>query len=251
MVKCKKCGLVYVNPRRSQLSLYEGYKYDKNAIKYYDEWYKDRYEFSKSFVYPLIDKYHKGRKEKIIDIGSGTGAMLDYAKENGYKLIYGTDLNKYVVEHSNSINKNIKFFCVDICKQEEMKFLPNDFDVVISHHTLEHVWDPLIALKNIYHLLRKGGLFLVIVPNMEKSLIEFKNYDGKTLSEVFDPDAHVVQFTRKTLVRMLKRAKFKVVTYPNIDSDKLKVKYLIRKTKRLLFRNKEFDSNLSIVAYKK
>jgi len=40
----------------------------------------------------------------------------------------------------------------------------SDFDVIFCIETLEHCWNPVQAVKNIYHLLKKGGTSYISTP---------------------------------------------------------------------------------------
>lgn len=61
------------------------------------------------------------------------------------------------------------------------------FDFVYSSHTLEHMPNPALALKNWYRVLRKGGFLILYIPHRE--LYEKK----KTLPSRFNP-AHTCFF---------------------------------------------------------
>jgi len=41
----------------------------------------------------------------------------------------------------------------------------NDFDFVMINQTIEHLYDPILCLKNIYKHLRNGGMIYVNVPS--------------------------------------------------------------------------------------
>ena len=53
------------------------------------------------------------------------------------------------------------------------------FDFVYSSHTLEHMQDPAVALKNWYRVLKKGGYLIIYIPH--RDLYESK----KTLPSKF------------------------------------------------------------------
>ena len=55
------------------------------------------------------------------------------------------------------------------------------FDFVYSSHTLEHMQDPAIALRNWYRVLKTGGYLIIYIPH--RDLYEKK----KTLPSQFNP----------------------------------------------------------------
>jgi SAM-dependent methyltransferase len=54
----------------------------------------------------------------------------------------------------------LEFPTFDLCKSDP----PDQFDVVLCEQVLEHVPDPLAAVKNLYRLCRPGGTLLVSTP---------------------------------------------------------------------------------------
>ena len=56
-----------------------------------------------------------------------------------------------------------------------------DFDFFMSNQTLEHVYDPVLVVKNIYKHMRKGGLVYMNLPavNIPHST-PFHHYTGFT-----------------------------------------------------------------------
>lgn len=226
MVRCKHCDLVYVNPRIHHKDLRVAYRDDANALEYYANLWDSREKYASEVFYKTIDYYYKDpRRDSIIDIGAGTGAMLEPAVKNGFKNIYGTEINKYVVEYANKTHPEFKLFPIDICSPGEMECLPKNFDVVITHHTLEHVWDAMAALVNINNLLKPGGLLIASVPNMSSHLANFAAYNEDKISELFDPTAHVYQFTEITLAKLAAKAGFIIIALnPPLMKVKLKSK---------------------------
>ena len=56
-----------------------------------------------------------------------------------------------------------------------------DFDFVIVNQTLEHVYDPVLCLKNIYNHMKPGGILFFNVPtNGIPHSIPFHHYTGFT-----------------------------------------------------------------------
>ncbi|MDX1367067.1 class I SAM-dependent methyltransferase [Pseudomonas sp.] len=74
----------------------------------------------------------------------------------------------------------------------------DSFDLVTSFFALEHIVRPLEALQAIYRLVRPGGHFYCIVPNVETNIADFIVVD------------HVNHFTELSLTHVLQRAGFEV-----------------------------------------
>ncbi|OGK11887.1 hypothetical protein A2954_05905 [Candidatus Roizmanbacteria bacterium RIFCSPLOWO2_01_FULL_37_12] len=92
--------------------------------------------------------------DKVLDFGCGGGYMLERLN-CGSK--FGVDINSQARREAEK--KRIKVF-------ETLDDLPDGikFNVIFSHHTLEHVDNPIQILKSLRKYLKKGGLIIVTVP---------------------------------------------------------------------------------------
>jgi len=119
------------------------------------------------------------RDLKIWDAGCGSGQLLMFLKDEFKRgcVYYGTDLLS--VGFDTLKLRAYKLGVLDrvICFQNDLSESPplkeNSIDIVIAHFSIYTIPDNdkrQEALKNIYHVLRPGGLFIVSCPS--------KNYDA-------------------------------------------------------------------------
>jgi len=119
------------------------------------------------------------RDLKIWDAGCGSGQLLMFLKDEFKRgcVYYGTDLLS--VGFDTLKLRAYKLGVLDrvICFQNDLSESPplkeNSIDIVIAHFSIYTIPDNdkrQEALKNIYHVLRLGGLFIVSCPS--------KNYDA-------------------------------------------------------------------------
>ncbi|MCU0608245.1 MAG: class I SAM-dependent methyltransferase [Chitinispirillaceae bacterium] len=104
-------------------------------------------------------------KPLILDIGCGEGADLENARK-----IIGRPCELQGIE---AYQPN-----VDICKsrgietralnieREKLPYPDEHFDVVLANQVLEHVKDHFYVVSEISRVIKKGGVFIVGVPNM-------------------------------------------------------------------------------------
>jgi len=119
------------------------------------------------------------RDLKIWDAGCGSGQLLMFLKDEFKRgcVYYGTDLLS--VGFDTLKLRAYKLGVLDrvICFQNDLSESPplkeNSIDIVIAHFSIYTIPDNdkrQEALKNIYHVLRPGGLFIASCPS--------KNYDA-------------------------------------------------------------------------
>ena len=84
--------------------------------------------------------------------------------------------------------------------------LREEFDAVVSFHTLEHVYDPMAVIQGIYTALKPGGCFLGEVPNQNDWRIQI--FDDEIIKRFhYDPN-HYYYFSPATLENYLKTCDF-------------------------------------------
>ncbi len=124
---------------------------------YYDttyfKWQKKAGEYGANQDLWMYKDYVKP-SDTVLDFGCGGGYML---KKLHCKNKYGIDINP--VARKLAKEKDIHVF-------QSIKQLPKNvkFDVIISHHTLEHVTDPANILKQLRIRLKKNGTIICVVP---------------------------------------------------------------------------------------
>ena len=76
---------------------------------------------------------------------------------------------------------------------------PGAYDVVLNRHVLEHIEEPLAALRNMRELLRPGGTLILILP---------KERHRVPRHERPDVNQHLYSWTPRTIYNLLWRAGF-------------------------------------------
>ena len=119
------------------------------------------------------------RDLKIWDAGCGSGQLLVFLKDEFKRgcVYYGTDLLSAGLETLKLRAYKLGVLDRVICFQNDLSESPplkeNSIDIVIAHFSIYTIPDNderQEALKNIYHVLRPGGVFIASCPS--------KNYDA-------------------------------------------------------------------------
>lgn len=197
IVRCKKCGLVYVNPSPTKQEIgkfypkayFLGPANAKSGI--------DKYQYEKM---KKIKKFKKAGK--ILDVGCGAGYFLAVAKKNGWQT-YGVEVSKIAADYAEK-KFGIKVFTGELL---QANYPDEYFDVVTLWHVLAHLPNPSETLAEINRILKKDGLLVLTVPNIS-------GFQAKIFKEFWfhlDVPRHLYFFELGTLKQILRKNGFKVL----------------------------------------
>jgi SAM-dependent methyltransferase len=95
-------------------------------------------------------------EDSILDVGCGNGSLLTQLFKMGFTNLTGID---------PFLNEGHDYGAIKIYKKE-LHELNENFDLIMMHHSLEHMFDPLKALQKAFSLLNKNRYLLVRIPVM-------------------------------------------------------------------------------------
>lgn len=95
---------------------------------------------------------------KVLDVGCGTGAVMEQMKSLGYEA-YGVDMSADALHYCEA-----KELAVTLGTAENIAYPDANFDVVLALDVLEHVPDHAAAMREIARVLKPGGIFVSTVP---------------------------------------------------------------------------------------
>jgi 2-polyprenyl-3-methyl-5-hydroxy-6-metoxy-1,4-benzoquinol methylase len=205
IVRCKDCGLTFLENPPENESLYE---------EYYTAVPDSGREYCASSSNPLLAETYSINEQglrllkkiknsrTILDIGCGLGLFLKSAAEADYS-VYGIDVSARALSFAKE-ESNIQ------CERknlDELLVQHRKFDIITLWHVLEHFLDPLAEFKKILMLLNDGGVCIIEVSNLHS--IEFMLSRTKWKGGNH-PLYHRTFFTSQTLNNMLKSSGFTV-----------------------------------------
>lgn len=154
-----------------------------------------------------LDREHRnlprwqGKGEKVLDIGCGDGAFLKRAAQIGWEA--------WGVEPDAKAAGRLSGFKVLQGSLPNIP-LPNaSFDYITLSHVIEHLHDPVAALKEIHRLLKPGGQVWIATPNIESlgHRLFGTNWIG------IQSPTHLVLFNRRSLGMALVSSGFQEVRF--------------------------------------
>lgn len=149
------------------------------------------------------------------------------------KNVYGVDLNAQAVRVAKKNGVHARLGDVE----KPWKARKNSFDIVLASHIIEHVVDTDQLIKQSKQLLKKGGLLIVVTPNlaawfnrlillcgMQPMFTEVSTLD-KTLGQKFmrrfaqhrSPVGHLRIFTPAALCELLTLHGFAVTQVTGVE----------------------------------
>jgi len=150
------------------------------------------------------------KKGKLLEIGSYPFDVTKYLIEKGYE-VKGIDINH--------IKQTLGVSHCDI-EKENLPFDADTFDIILMMEVFEHLGvNPIYALKEIYRVLKPGGIFVITTPNILrlqnlKSII-FRRKQLATLRSLTQKESlgymgHIREYTRRELKEILEHCKYEI-----------------------------------------
>jgi 2-polyprenyl-3-methyl-5-hydroxy-6-metoxy-1,4-benzoquinol methylase len=198
IVRCRRCALVYVNPRLTMAAL--AAMYNEQEISPAPYYVRTERQDERSFDarLQLIERYrHPGT---LLDLGCGPGTFSKVARARGWRT-KGIDVNAAMVERCRSLGLDVE------CGVFPHPALADQrFDVVVMSDFLEHVADPAGVLAAAREALVPDGFAFITTPDIGAVVARLT---GKRWLHL-KPNEHIVYFDRRTIGALLERTGFRV-----------------------------------------
>lgn len=191
VVECERCGLGFVNPRPTIAEIQKYYPatyYRGLPTKSHERYLTRRFRAQAGYL-EQIEK-RDGRK-RLLDVGCANGDFPRFMAARGWD-VEGVEISES--------SERIKDF--PVYTQEFQKIPVNEptYDAVTAWAVLEHVHDPMAYFRKAAKVVKKGGLFVFLVPN-------FHSVASRHLF-CEDVPRHLYFFTRETAKQYLEKTGF-------------------------------------------
>lgn len=127
---------------------------------------KFRFKVRAAFVKNAIKKYLRSTSGiKLLDFGAAEGlTMLEMNNLLPESNFTGIEYSEELINQAPTLPENIKLIKGDVTNIDN-KTIKNDYDVVSALALLEHLKEPLLAVKQAFNFLKPGGLFIASSPS--------------------------------------------------------------------------------------
>jgi len=185
--ECASCGCLQIKEIPSDMSRYypESYysyniaptKQRGNSLKNLQTRLKDTYAvFNKGLLGKLLfavssksvlrslSRINLTLESRILDVGCGSGALLYSLKNIGFNNLLGAD---------PFVGADFTYPNGLTIRKQTAADIDGEWDLVMFHHSFEHVADPLETLRSVARLLAEGGVCLLRFPTVSSYAWEY------------------------------------------------------------------------------
>jgi len=199
MVKCRECGLAYLNPRPTASALAAYYPPDYSP-------YTQRGLFGKLTRWLRQREAAALRRSlpsgaEVLEVGCAAGDLMIPMRDAGLR-VTGVELS----DHAATIARTRHNLDVHTGALADAPLAGRTFDAVIMRNVIEHVPDPKGDLEKAASLLRPGGLLSLRTDNVASSDARL----FRALWYGFDFPRHLTLFSPQTLTAFVQSAGLEV-----------------------------------------
>ena len=206
LVRCRGCGLVYLDPRPTAAEIGDYYPDDYHTARgvggpvqrLEDGWRRRQFGEVGRWLARL-----RPARGRLLDVGCGSGELLEALRDDGWR-VSGVEPSA----RSAEIARTQRGLDVQTSAFDDAALTESSYDAVIFAAVLEHLHDPLAALARARRLLAPGGLVAVLF---------LPRYDAPQ-ARLFGPrwigldlPRHLYQFETPTFAAAVRKAGLRVI----------------------------------------
>lgn len=159
----------------------------------YNSYYRKTYSFLNKSNKSVFDF-----SSKILDIGCGNGLFLNQLSSIGFSNLTGADpFLESDIYYSNGVNVYKKY----------ISELEGRYDLIMLHHSFEHMSDPISVFSHLERLLALNGTIIIRVPVVDG--YAWRKY-GMNWFQI-DAPRHFFLHTKKSISLLAKKYGLKIV----------------------------------------
>jgi 2-polyprenyl-3-methyl-5-hydroxy-6-metoxy-1,4-benzoquinol methylase len=190
---CLNCGFVQCN----SICDVTGY-YEELEDKSYEASRADR-EIQALKLLNLLYKYRQNGR--LLDIGAGSGILIEQAKKLGYQA-EGVEPSHWLQRHATERGLIVH---LGTFPHKDIKYR---VDIVTIVDVIEHVTNPVELLQSVREIMKDNGVGLIVTPDLDSLAARIMGNKWWHYRV-----AHIGYFNKKTLEKALNRSGLDVVKW--------------------------------------
>ena len=212
IVRCGGCGLVYVHPKPPEEDLPGLYgEYHARDGGSEAGWNRLMGKVFREAADHLDALRNGSGPPRLLDVGCGYGGFVSLMRNRGWDA-EGVDPSPMTVAAATAKGIPVRLGTLDGISRSGAAYR-----AITMFYVLEHLFDPMSALRKVFALLEPGGALLVRVPDTTP-IVRLLSPLGLG-NGLYDPPFHLFDFPPRVLTMMLAEAGFgKTRTFPGSNT---------------------------------
>lgn len=155
---------------------------------------------------------------RVLDIGCGAGFLLSGINDKWEK--FGVEVSHFAAEYAKKEGK------IYVGELQDAHFPNEFFDLIVMHHVIEHIKDPISIIVEVHRILKKSGILLLGTPDFDSGCA--RRFKGKY--RLLYDSTHTSLFSNDSMHRFLRDHNFIIdrVEYPFFDTRYFTIENLMR-----------------------
>lgn len=206
LIRCQVCGLVYVNklPTVSELEVIYSVEYWHGSSAYTD-YAADKAGIQANFRHRIktLRKFVSGTD--LFEAGCAFGFFLELAKR--YWNVQGIDISADAIAHA----RDTLHLPVQQGDFESHPPAPGSFDAVVMWDTIEHLYDPILAIQKSAAALKPNGILALTTGDIDALLPRLQKKSWRMIIP-----AHLYYFSRQSITRLCSEQGLDIIHFSHV-----------------------------------
>jgi len=144
------------------------------------------------------------RDARIVDVGCGSGELLKALQSAGFTRLFGVDP---FVARDIDLGGGLMVKRAELADLVDQPDQSSSFNLVMFHHSLEHIDNPAISLRAAWKALLPGGYCIVRIPTVSSYAWRYYGVDWCAL----DAPRHLMLHSRCSIALMAASCGFEIL----------------------------------------